>query len=175
MNLTERIVGIHKALEAGGIPHAFGGALALAWCIGRPRATIDIDVNLFLKKADAAVALEALPEGITVSPATQRAIIRDGQARLRWDETPIDVFFNTTSFHDEVAQRVRRESFGGSWIPFLACRDLAVFKAFFNRLQDWADLEKMVGSRTIDSGVVADTLARYVGVDDPRVERLRRL
>ena len=175
MNLAERIVAIHRALESGGIPHAFGGALAPAWCVPRPRATIDIDVNLFVKKADAATALEALPEGMTVSPATHRAIARDGQARLRWDETPVDVFFNTTSFHDEIAQRVRRKFFGGSWVPFLACSDLAVFKAFFNRSQDWVDLEKMVASRTVDVGVVADTLAQYVGVDDPRVHRLRRL
>ena len=175
MNLTERIVAVHKALDSGGIPHAFGGALALAWCIPRPRATIDIDVNLFVRKADAAVALVSLPKGITVSPATHRAILRDGQARLRWDQTPIDVFFNTTSFHDEIAQRVRQEFFGGSWIPFLACRDLAVFKAFFNRSQDWVDLEKMVTYRAFDVGVVADTLARYLGSDDPRVNRLRGL
>ena len=175
MNLTERIVAIHHALESGGIPHAFGGALALAWCIARPRATIDIDVNLFLKAADAATALEALPAGIKVSAATRRAITRDGQARLRWDETPIDVFFNTTPFHDEVARRVRWEFFGGSPIPFLACRDLAVFKAFFNRSQDWADLEKMVTSESLDVEAVAGTLALYLGADDLRVDRLRRL
>ena len=175
MNLTDRIVAIHKALQSGRIPHAFGGALALAWCVPRPRATIDIDVNIFVKKADAVAALEALPKGIAVSAATHRAIIRDGQARLRWDQTPIDVFFNTTSFHDDVALRVRREFFSGSWIPFLACRDLAVFKAFFNRSQDWVDLENMVVSRTIDVEEVADTLAHYLGADDPRVNRLRRL
>ncbi|MCY4370188.1 MAG: hypothetical protein OXF41_12425 [bacterium] len=114
MNLTERIVAVHRALDSGGVPDAFGGALALAWCVPRPRATIDTNVNLFVRKADAAVALGSLPKGITVSAATHRAILRDGQARLRWDQTPIDVFFNTTSFHDEVAQRVRRELFGGS-------------------------------------------------------------
>ena len=175
MNLTERIVAIHEALESGRIPHAFGGALALAWCVPRPRATIDIDVNLFVKKADAVAALEALPQGIAVSAATHRAIARDGQARLRWNETPVDVFFNTTSFHDEVAQRVRREFFGGSWIPFLACRDLAVFKAFFNRSQDWVDLENMVVSRSIDVEEVAATLAHHLGADDLRVRRLRSL
>ncbi len=95
--------------------------------------------------------------------------------RLRWDTTPVDVFFDTTSFHGEVAQRVRKERFGGSWVPFLACRDLAVFKAFFNRTQDWADLENMVVSRSFDVEVAADTLAYYVGADDPRVHRLRRL
>lgn len=175
MNLTERIVAIHDAFESGGIAHAFGGALALAWCTPRPRGTIDIDVNVFVNKTDAGAALEALPEGLRVGETARRAIIRRGQGRLFWDQTPVDVFFNTSTFHDEVAQRVCMRFFGGSWIPFLACRDLAVFKAFFNRPQDWVDLEMMVTAKAIETGVVADTLARYVGTGDSRVNRLRRL
>ena len=87
----------------------------------------------------------------------------------------MDVFFNTTSFHEEAAGRIRRELFGGSFIPFLACRDLAVFKAFFNRPQDWVDLQKLATSGSFVTEVVADTLALYVGVDDHRVIRLRSL
>jgi hypothetical protein len=30
--MTEAIVELHDALDSAGIPHAFGGALALAWC-----------------------------------------------------------------------------------------------------------------------------------------------
>ena len=175
MNLADRLVAIHEALDAGGIPHAFGGGLALAWCTARPRATVDIDVNLFVKKADAAAALGSLPTGVPVSAATLRAAVEDGQVRLRWADTPIDVFFSTTSFHDAVQERVQLKHFAGSGIPFLACRDLAVFKAFFNRPQDWVDIENMISARTIDAAVVADTLARYVGADDHRVSRLRRL
>lgn len=85
------------------------------------------------------------------------------------------VFFSTSAFHDEAAERVYRKYFGGSWVPFLACHDLAVFKAFFNRPQDWVDLEKMSTCRTIDSEEVAATLARFVGADDARVKRLHRL
>ena len=173
MNLTDRIVAIHHALASGGVPHAFGGALALAWCTARPRATVDIDLNVFVRKADAPAVLGALPPEIAVGPAAHRTIAREGQARLRWDATPVDLFFSTTRFHDEAAQRVRHERFGGSLVPFLACVDLAVFKAFFNRLQDWADLESMVAARTFDIETAADTLARYVGADDPRVNRLR--
>ena len=162
-------------MESGGIAHAFGGALSLAWCTARPRGTIDIDANLFVNKADAGAALEALPEDLRVGETSRRAIMRNGQGRLRWDQTPVDVFFNTSPFHDEVARRVRVQYFGGSWIPFLACGDLAVFKAFFDRPQDWVDLENMVAAKTVEAGVVADTLARHVGTDDPRVNRLRRM
>ncbi len=175
MTLTERIIAIHHALRSGGTPHAFGGALALAWCTARPRATIDIDLNLFVKGEEAAAALETLPEGVEVSGAAIRAVTRRGQARLRWDEIPIDVFFSTSRFHEEIARRVRWELFGGVLVPFLACGDLAVFKAFYNRPQDWVDLDKMTASEAIEVEDAADTLAVYVGSGDPRVHRLRRL
>lgn len=175
MNQVGRIIAVHRALEAGGVPHAFGGALALAWCTARPRATIDIDLNLFVGPDDADQALDALPEGVEAGGAARRAVAKRGQARLRWGATPIYVFFSTTLFHQEAAARVRSRPFGGMQVPFLACRDLAVFKAFFNRPQDWADLQNMAEAEAFDAAAAADDLARYLDAADPRVERLRRL
>ena len=45
--LPAKIIAIHEALAAADVAHAFGGALALAWCTERARGTIDIDVNIF--------------------------------------------------------------------------------------------------------------------------------
>src|SRR5262249_14713784 len=45
LSLPERILAIDRALVA--VPHAFGGALALAY-YAEPRATVDIDLNVFL-------------------------------------------------------------------------------------------------------------------------------
>jgi hypothetical protein len=50
-----------------------------------------------------------------------------------------------------------------------------VFKAFFDRTKDWADLEEMAAAGTLDVDRVLGVLVRYLGTDDPRVERLRRL
>ncbi len=38
MTVVERIVALHLALDAASVPHAFGDALALAWCTERARA-----------------------------------------------------------------------------------------------------------------------------------------
>src|SRR5437773_11210415 len=46
--LADKILAIHDAFDAVRLPHAFGGALALAWCTERARGTIDIDVNIFV-------------------------------------------------------------------------------------------------------------------------------
>lgn len=175
MKLVERIVALHDMLDEAEISHAFGGALALAWCTQRARATIDIDLNVFIGVDERQQFFDALPAAVAVSEADDRAIVADGQTRLWWDTTPLDVFFNTTGFHDQVAQRARIEPFGGADVPFLACRDLAVFKAFFNRTKDWADLEEMAAADALDIESVLGVLVHYIGGDDERVARLRAL
>ena len=67
------------------------------------------------------------------------------------------------------------ELFAGRFVPFLSCADLAVFKAFFNRTKDWADLEEMRAAGTLDLDRVVGVLTRYLGPTDERVERLRKL
>lgn len=172
MGLADRIVTLHRALRDDGVPHAFGGALALAWCTQRARATIDIDINLFVSVDAAADVLESFPAGVRIADADRRAIARDGQTRLWWEGTPVDVFFNTTPFHDDVADRRRFERFDGEDIPFLSCVDLAVFKAFFDRTKDWADLEEMAAGGTLDAERVVGVLATHLGPGDPRVDRV---
>jgi hypothetical protein len=173
--LPEKILAIHAALATADVPHAFGGALALAWCTERARGTIDIDLNVFVDQSRTARVLAALPVGVTWTEADRVVIERDGQTRLWWDRTPVDVFVNTTEFHTQVAARFRWESFAGVEVPFLSCSDLAVFKAFFNRTKDWADLEEMAAVGTLDVDRVAGVLARYLGPTDERIDRLRTL
>jgi len=173
--LAEKIVAVHEALEAAGLPHAFGGALALAWCTQRARGTIDIDVNVFASIDRGHEVVAALPEGVRCDADQLAALERDGQVRLWWSRTPVDVFLDTTPFHEGVLRRRRWERFAGSNVPFLACQDIAVFKAFFNRTKDWADLEEMRDAGTLDVGRVLAVLVEYLGVDDERVRKLDAL
>jgi hypothetical protein len=175
VNLPEKVAAIHDALAAAGVPHAFGGALALAWCTQRARGTIDVDVNVFVAPGRACDVVDALPDGVAWDDADLERIERDGQARLWWDTTPVDVFFNTTDFHEGAADRSRLEPFMDRDVPFLSCRDLAVFKAFFNRTKDWADLEEMHDAGTLDIDAVVGVLVRLLGADDERVRRLLAL
>jgi hypothetical protein len=175
LSLADKIVVIHQALDAAELPHAFGGALALAWCTQRARGTIDIDVNVFVPVARAGELLAALPVEVSATDAAVAQLESDGQTRLWWERTPVDVFLDTTPFHADVGERIRWEPFAGRDVPFLACRDLAVFKAFFDRTKDWADLEEMQMAGTLDVEAVAGVLVHYLGPDDPRVARLLTL
>ena len=171
-SLVEKIVAVHEALEAAELPHAFGGALALAWCTERARGTIDIDVNVFVATGRSRTVVSALPDGVACDDAQLAALERDGQVRLWWDRTPVDLFLDTTPFHAGVFERRRWESFAGREIPFLSCHDVAVFKAFFDRSRDWADLEEMQIAGTLDIGRVIAVLSDYLGMDDQRVRKL---
>lgn len=154
------------------MPHAFGGALALAWCTQRARGTIDIDVNIFVDTTRSSEVLKALPKGVRFEERESAMLEREGQVRIWWDQTPLDIFLDTTPFHQDVFRRVRWEAFAGTQVPFISCHDIAVFKAFFNRTKDWADLEEMQAAGTLDLNRVLGVLVEYVGVDDERVRRL---
>jgi hypothetical protein len=173
--LPQKMLAIHEHLRDSGLDHAFGGALALAWCTQQARGTIDVDVNVFVGPERTDDTLAALPRGVVATEHDRALLVRDGQARLWWGTTPIDVFLNTTEFHEGVSARVRWEPFAGVELPFLACEDLAVFKAFFNRTRDWADLEAMRDAGTLDVPAVVGVLATFLGSDDDRITRLLTL
>ena len=144
----------------------------MAWCTQRARGTIDIDVNVFVPADRSDDVLGALASVVTPTAEQREQLTADGQTRLWWEATPIDVFLDTTPFHVAVGERVRWELFGDIELPFIACRDLAVFKAFFDRTKDWADLEEMHAAGSLDVDAVIGVLVRHLSADDHRIARL---
>lgn len=172
MTLPEKLVALHRSLEAGKVPHAFGGAIALAYSTLNPRGTSDIDVNVFAPAANPGPALAALPEGVEQPEGTAETIARDGQIRLWWDGTPVDLFFDYEPIHAEAAANRGFVEFAGTRIPILGADELALFKAMFDRTQDWADIEALIAAGTVDLPRVRELLTGLVGADDARVARL---
>jgi hypothetical protein len=172
VTLPERLVALHRALGRRRIPHAFGGAIALAYWTLEPRGTRDIDVNVFIPAAEAERLLRALPEGVAQPPGTAEVIARDGQIRLWWDDTPLDLFLDYVPFHEEAARNRRTVPFEGTRIPVLGPTELAVFKVMFDRTRDWADVEAMAAAGTLDREAVGKALHSLMGDEDPRFARL---
>ncbi len=170
--LPERLLAVHEGLERAAIGHAFGGAIALAYWTSDPRGTSDIDVNVFVPASEAEPALAALPEGAAWDQRTLGRIARDGQVRIFWDETPLDLFFNYVPIHADAARHRRLVPFAGVEIPVLGPVELAVFKAMFDRTRDWADIEAMLAARTLDVDALREQLGKLVAADDARFERL---
>ena len=172
MNLVDRVLAITASLKGAGIPYALGGALALAYATEEPRGTRDIDINVFVPSAEVDRVFESLPARVVRTEADRRAVQRDDQVRLWWDDTPIDLYFSVSEFHTQVAKRCVTVPFGGKRIRVLCAEDLAVFKALFDRSRDWVDIEEMVASGSLNQRLAAHRLATIIGPDDVRVARL---
>ena len=173
-SFVERIIRLADSLEEAGIPYAFGGAIALAYWTEAPRGTIDIDVNVFVPADEAAQVLRALPPGVEQPADAAETIARDGQIRLWWDETPVDLFFDYEHVHEDAARHRRTVPFAGTEIPILGPVELAVFKVMFDRTRDWADIEAMQAAGTLDVDAVRAGLEPMLCPDDERFARLEQ-
>jgi hypothetical protein len=171
--LVDKLFTIHDSLTEAGLAHAFGGAIALAYCVEEPRGTRDLDVNIFIDASQAGSVLASLPRGVRVRKKDIAKVKRDGQARLDWDGTPIDVFLNNIPLHDAVASSVVWVRLEGRDIPVLDCASLVIFKALFDRTKDWADIEAIAIATPEDIEVAAATIAELVSDDDPALEKLK--
>ena len=174
-SLADKVVAVHRALDEAGVAHAFGGALALAY-YAEPRATVDIDVNVFVEPARYPQVLAALePLGVG-DPADPAQVLRDGQVRLRWGRNPLDLFFAYDPIHDAMRTASRAVPFGDTEIPILAAEHLLVAKVVFNRAKDWIDIEQMLTLvPALQLGEIRRWLDHLVGPDDDRAIRFRQL
>lgn len=182
--LTDKVVALDRAFSAADVPYAFGGAIALAY-YAAPRATVDIDINVFVP-VEASDRVLAVLHGLgaaPLDPEQETRLARDGQARARWETTALDLFFAYDPLHQSCLARRRRVPFGsdGDFIQILAAEDLAVFKVLFDRDKDWRDLREMLFALGqapdvgFDAGYAREWLRRILPADDPRYVRFEEV
>jgi hypothetical protein len=173
-SLPEKVIAIHARLDAERIGHAFGGALALAY-YAEPRATVDVDVNVFVAPSEHPTVARALaPLGIASDDGVTAE--RDGQCRWSWGRTPIDLFFAYDAVHEAMRAAARTVPFGATTITVLAPEHLVVCKALFDRPKDWLDIEQvLVCADGLDLAEIDGLLARIAGDGDERRRRFAQL
>ena len=166
---------IASALEAAGLDHAIGGALALA-VAGVPRGTKDVDVNVFVTDDEADRIVDVLV-GLAMDVDRAAAIARarrDGMIVARWDGMRIDIFLSSIPFSADAARtRIRVEAADGWAGWFLSAEAIAIFKLLFFRGKDIVDLERLVAVRgaDLDHAYVRRWIVDMMGEDDDRVRR----
>ena len=118
--------------------------------------------------------MAAILAGLGVSPGPDALTVeRDGQCRVWWGRTPIDVFFAYDALHEAMKGAIRTEPFADATIPILAPEHLLVCKAIFNRPKDWLDIEQIaVTVEDLDAAEILSWLDRILGADDPRTQRV---
>jgi hypothetical protein len=173
--LPDKILAIHDRLDDVRIPHAFGGALALAY-YAEPRATDDVDVNVFVPPTRFPEVSDALsPLGVG-GDVEADALEDEGQCRLWWGRSPIDLFFAYDELHDAMRRGTRTVPFGDEKLPILGPEHLIVCKAVFDRPKDWLDIEQvLVCVAPLDVEDVSAWLGRIVGDRDARARRFEAI
>lgn len=169
---------VAAALERHGISYALGGALAYGQ-YGIPRATNDVDVNVFLTSEHVDRLFAALRDlGIEVdAAAARREIDREGTLVVRFGDYRLDVFLPCVDFSWEAERTRVRRTIEDRDVWFLSAEALCVFKLLFFRPKDIVDLERLIAVQGsgVDAAYVRDALVAMVGADDPRVGTWDRL
>ncbi|MCC6380926.1 MAG: hypothetical protein IT304_00380 [Dehalococcoidia bacterium] len=168
LGLRALVLQLITAFDNCDIPYALGGALAFGYH-AEPRATMDVDVDVFLSNDEAQRVLDCLASvGLVFErDAALRAIAATDQARLMVSGTPVDLFFANFPLHESCRRRAVDVVFDEVPTKVLSAEDLAVFKALFNRPKDWLDVEQLLltGS-AFDVGYVCRWLDDIVGAED---------
>jgi hypothetical protein len=172
-NAAEVGISLGMALEAAGLPYALGGALALGvWSL--PRATKDVDLNLFVPPDQLDAAFEVLSaQGVALDRAEARRAADEDGLFVGWvGACRVDVFTPSIPFSWEALKTRKAVVLDGRRIWFLSAEALAFFKMMFFRGKDLVDLERLVNSagETFDAAWVRRWLVETVGEDDPRIQ-----
>lgn len=180
MNVIDLAVAVSRVLDAAGLPHAFGGALALN-LYAEPRMTMDVDVSVFVPWEQRGQVLPLFEEiGFCAEPATTPAMPVAG-IRLRSDvhREHLDVFFALDPVYDRVRDRSVMVAYGlnGERLPFFTAEDIVLFKLSFNRPKDWVDIQSVIrNGPVLDDRYIEQVLTEMRGPTMyPRVARLRAM
>ncbi len=159
-------------LESLGSDYAFGGAIALAFWIN-PRATVDVDVTLFLDPTKPTSVLQCLSQlGCDFDLERSVSLLREYSfCHAKLDGRQVDVFLPNTPFYEAArSRRVRRRLIEtDAWVWDAAT--LSVFKLMFFRQKDFVDVIQMlrVQGSLLDRNWVRDQLESICGRRDPRL------
>jgi len=173
-SLVEVVISLIDHLEAAGIPYAFGGAIALsAW--SEPRATTDVDLNLWVGDEELPAAVELLRRsGVAIElPDALRGARERGMFAAPHGSYRVDVFVPSVPFYDEALGRRLRVTLAERETWVLSPESLAVFKMLFFRPKDLVDLARLleVHRPPLDAAFVRRWLVDMVGAEDGRIAK----
>lgn len=152
MTVQERaLTTLARLLSAAQIPYMVIGGMANAvW--GEPRATLDIDVTLWVEDA-------GIPAAIDVLSTTFRPLVTDPSGFIAdtrvlpmesADGVRVDVIFGVLPFEREAIRRAVPFAIGGEPVCFCTAEDLVLMKIISERDRDIADARAVVARRLSD-------------------------
>ena len=138
--LTRALAALHEAFAQLGIPYMVIGGLANAeW--GVPRATLDVDVTVWVEEEGLPAAVSALCDRFRCLVGDPAAFV--GTTRvlpLEVEGTKADVVFGLLPYEREAIARAVEKSVDGVAVRFCTAEDLILHKVVSQRERDREDV-----------------------------------
>lgn len=173
-NAADVALVIAQALESSAVPYALGGALAYGvWAL--PRATKDVDLNLFVTPEQLPAAMDALRDAGVVFDRAEAVRLADEEGLfIGWvGACRIDLFTPSIPFSWEALKTRVRIDVKEARVWFLSAEALSFFKMMFFRGKDLVDLERLISNQgpRLDAPYVRRWLVETMGEEDARVRK----
>lgn len=143
--LESALLHIAAVLKSANIPYTVIGGMANAvW--GEPRATLDIDISLWVSDGDIPAFLQKIAKDFQLLPENPQDFI--GSTRVlpiqNHEGTRIDLIFGMLPFENHAIQRSKEIPIQNQGVRFCTPEDLILFKIVSERKKDLEDVRNII-------------------------------
>ena len=143
--LEAALAGVVRLLEDASVPYMVVGGLANAvW--GEPRATIDIDVTVWVEDAHVEAFIRRIGGELRLLPQVPVNFVRETRVlpAESVDGVRIDLIFGLLPFEREAIERSTPVEMAGISVRVVTAEDLVLMKAISDRERDLDDARAVV-------------------------------
>lgn len=133
------------ALDACQIPYALIGGLAVSlW--GEPRATLDIDVTVWVAPENRSKAVDQLRKRLAAVPSLPQEFVAATHVLPLTTSSGVraDVIFGELPAEHDIVQRAVAKQIAGVKVAVATVEDLVVMKLISERERDWDDAKRLL-------------------------------
>jgi hypothetical protein len=165
MNAQENaLAGVARVCDRLSLPYMVIGGMANAvW--GVPRATLDVDVSVWVESSEISERIDALGQAFTILVPDPEAFVRETHVLPLKDArgVRIDVIFAMLPYEQQAIRRAVQRDVLDTKVSFCTAEDLVLHKIISDRPRDIDDVRQVLArqSATIDRSYL-----------DPRVKEL---
>jgi hypothetical protein len=144
-SLESALIAICRFLKQRNIPYMVIGGMANAvW--GEPRATLDIDVTIWVEDDEIQNLIKSLTPVFKLLPENPREFISKTRVLpiATQDNTRIDLLFGMLPFEETAISRAIEKDIQGTSVRFCTAEDLILHKIISDREKDLRDAENII-------------------------------
>lgn len=143
-----------------------GGMANAVW--GEPRATLDIDITIWIEDAKINTLIQSLAQDFKLLPENPSEFISKTRVLpiTTQANTRIDLLFGMLPFEETAISRAIEKNVQGTPVHFCTAEDLIIHKIISEREKDLHDAEKIIARQKnkLDMGYLEPRIEELAGI-----------